>query len=127
MRKSPAGRIINMSSIHGKRPGLFDAGYSMTKGAIRMFTRELALELLGDQIPVNTIDLGVRKIEFKTGGHVRSFRMLKNAGIRNPEMPEYQRFILPEEVGYLILYLLSRPGGALMGDGIRIDRGLTLY
>ena len=127
IRKSPAGRIINMSSIHGKRPGLFDAGYSMTKGAIRMFTRELALELLGDQIPVNTIDLGACKIEFKTGGHVRSFRMLKNAGIRNPEMPEYQRFILPEEVGYLILYLLSRPGGALMGDGIRIDRGLTLY
>ena len=127
IRQSPAGRIINMSSVHGKRPGLFDAGYSMTKGAIRMFTRELALELLADRIPVNAIDLGACKIEFKTGGFTGSFATLKNPGIRNPQMPDYQRFILPEEVGQLVLFLVSRGGGALMGDGIRIDRGLTLY
>ncbi len=127
IQKSPQGRIINMSSIHGKRPALFDAGYAMTKGAIRMFTRELALELLGEKIPVNTIDLGACKIEFKTGEQAGSFRLLKNAGIKNPKMPEYQRFVLPEEVGFLIRYLISRPGGAVMGDGIRIDRGLTLY
>lgn len=127
IKQSPAGRIINMSSIHGKRPTLFDAGYAMTKGAIRMFTRELALELLGAKIPVNTIDLGACKIEFKTGEHSGSFSMMKNATVRNPQMPEYQRFVLPEEVGHLILFLLSRSGTALTGDGIRVDRGVTLY
>lgn len=127
IRQSPAGRIVNMSSVHGKRPTLFDAGYAMTKGAIRMFTRELALELLADEIPVNAIDLGGCKIEFKTGNHADSFRLLKSAGIRNPDMPEYQRLVLPEEVGHLILFLLSRSGSALTGDGIRIDRGVAMY
>ncbi|MCR5005240.1 MAG: SDR family oxidoreductase [Clostridiales bacterium] len=127
IRKSPAGRIVDMSSIHGKRPTLFDAGYAMTKGAIRMFTRELALELLADRIPVNTIDLGACKIEFKTGERTGSFSMMKNAGSNNPKMPEYERFVLPEEVGHLILFLLSRPAATLTGDGIRIDRGITLY
>ena len=92
-----------------------------------MFTRELALELLADRIPVNTIDLGACRIEFKTGGFTESFRMLKPVGIRNPDMPEYPRFVLPEEVGWLVRFLVSRPAGALSGDGIRLDRGLTLY
>ena len=127
IRKSPKGRIVNMSSIHGKRPALFDAGYAMTKGAIRMFTRELALELLGDEIPVNTIDLGACQIEFKTGGSMTSFKDLHPVIIENPEMPSYKRIVLPEEVGKLILFLLSRAGGSLVGDGIRLDRGLTLY
>ena len=66
LRKSECGRVVNISSIHGKRPTCFDAGYAMTKGAIRMFTRELALELFQDGITVNAIDLGGCKIEFKT-------------------------------------------------------------
>ncbi|MBR2264539.1 MAG: SDR family NAD(P)-dependent oxidoreductase [Firmicutes bacterium] len=127
IRKSPAGRIVDMSSIHGKRPTVFDVGYAMTKGAIRMFTRELALELLVDQIPVNAIDLGACKIEFKTEERNGSFSMLKYADTHNPQMPEYQRYVLPEEVGHLIWFLLSRPGSALTGDGIRVDRGNTLY
>ena len=127
IRQSPQGVIVNMSSIHGKRPGLFDVGYAMTKGAIRMFTRELALELLGDEIPVNAIDLGACRIEFKTGNAVTSFRELKPVGIVNPDMPVYKREVLPEEVGKLVLFLLSRAGGSLVGDGIRLDRGLTLY
>ena len=127
IRKSPKGRIVNMSSIHGKRPALFDAGYAMTKGAIRMFTRELALELLGDEIPVNAIDLGACQIEFKTGGSMTSFRELHPVIIENPDMPAYKRIVLLEEVGKLVLFLLSRAGGSLVGDGIRLDRGLTLY
>ena len=67
LKQSDCGRIVNISSIHGKRPTGFDAGYAMTKGAIRMFTRELALELYEHNITVNAVDLGGCKIEFKTG------------------------------------------------------------
>ena len=125
IRRSPAGRIINMSSVHGKRPAQFDAGYAMTKGAIRMFTRELALELIAEKIPVNALDLGAVQIEFKTGGAPwHTFRPLE---ISNPEMPAYPHFVLPEEVGAMVWFLLSRAGSSVDGDGIRIDRGLVLY
>ena len=56
-----------------------------------------------------------------------SFRELHPVIIDNPDMPAYKRIVLPEEVGKLVLFLLSRAGGSLTGDGIRLDRGLTLY
>ncbi len=58
LRQSPQGRIVNIGSVHGKRPTCFDAGYAMTKGGIRMLTREAALELAPYGIPVNCIGLG---------------------------------------------------------------------
>ena len=123
LRKSPCARIINISSIHGKRPTGFDPGYAMCKGAVRMFTRELALELKKDHIPVNAIDLGGCKIEFKTGNP--PFRMRPIPGTKNPELDGPWQ-VLPEEVGSLVYYLASPEAEAVNGSGIRIDRGLVL-
>ncbi|MBQ4639027.1 MAG: SDR family oxidoreductase [Clostridia bacterium] len=124
LRKSPMARIVNISSIHGKRPTNFDAGYAMTKGAIRQFTRELSLELFPDNIPVNTIDLGGCVIEFKTGNP----RMAFNSPIdtRSPNMKGGNRQVFPEEVGELVWYLCTEKADAITGAGIRIDRGLVL-
>ena len=123
LRKSPMGRIINMSSVHGKRPTCFDAGYAMTKGAIRMLTRELALELIKDQITVNAIDLGGCKIEFKTGHP--DFHVVRAIDTFNPNMVRPKE-IVPEEVGALCYYLASEEGSAVNGAGVRIDRGQML-
>lgn len=124
LRKSPSPRIINISSIHGKRPTCFDAGYAMTKGAIRMFTRELALELVPDNIPVNAIDLGGCLIEFKTGN--QPFTSQSPLDVGNPDMKARPKLIVPEEVGELVWYLCSEAGAALNGDGIRVDRGAAM-
>ncbi|MBP3540325.1 MAG: SDR family oxidoreductase [Clostridia bacterium] len=124
LRKSDRPRIINISSIHGKRPTGFDAGYAMTKGAIRMFTRELALELLPDGIPVNAIDLGGCRIEFKTGN--QPFTSHSPLDVQNPDMKARPRLIVPDEVGELVWYLCSPAGEALNGDGIRVDRGAAM-
>ena len=123
LRKSECGRIVNISSIHGKRPTCFDAGYAMTKGAIRMFTRELALELYDDGITVNAIDLGGCIIEFKTG----EAKMQAHAPLdcRNPEM-SWPRMVEPTDVGELVCYLCSPEAAAITGDGIRLDKGLVL-
>ena len=123
LRQSGCGRIVNISSIHGKRPTCFDAGYAMTKGAIRMFTRELALELYQDHITVNAIDLGGCIIEFKTGrAPIRG-----NAPVEcvNPELRQY-RMVTPADVGEMVYYLCSAEASAVTGDGIRLDKGLVL-
>ena len=67
LRKSPMPRIINIGSVHGKRPTCFDAGYAISKGAVKMLTREAALELLPEDIPVVSLMLGGCRIELKTG------------------------------------------------------------
>lgn len=124
LKQGEEARIINISSIHGKRPTCFDAGYAMTKGAIRQFTRELALELVEDKITVNAIDLGGCEIEFKTGNPNLPFN--SPVEVRNPGMLGGSRLVKPEEVGELVWYLCSTPANAINGSGIRIDRGLVL-
>ncbi|MBO4883941.1 MAG: SDR family oxidoreductase [Clostridia bacterium] len=124
LRRSPAGRIVNMCSIHANRPTCFDAGYSMTKGAIRMFTRELALELTRDGITVNAITLGGCRIEFKTGRP--KWDMQTPLDVINPALRGVNRLVEPADVGETILFLCSDRAAAITGDCIRIDRGLVL-
>ncbi len=123
LKQSSCGRIINMSSIHGKRPTGFDPGYAMTKGAIRMFTRELALELFDVHITVNAIDLGGCEIEFKTGN--APFTSHAPRECYNPALGRF-RMTTPEDVGELVYFLCSPEASAITGDGIRLDKGLVL-
>ena len=123
LRASAGGRVVNICSIHGKRPTCFDAGYAMTKGAVRMFTRELALELYADGITVNAIDLGGCRIEFKTGN--APFRAVQPPECQNPAMQPL-RLVTPEDVGEMVWYLCSKGARAVTGDGIRLDRGSML-
>ena len=123
LRASACGRVVNISSIHGKRPTSFDAGYAMTKGAIRMFTRELALELFADGITVNAIDLGGCRIEFKTGN--APFRSSHPVECRNPAM-SLLRLVTPADVGEMVWYLCSEGAQSVTGDGVRLDKGLML-
>ena len=123
LRASACGRVVNICSIHGKRPTSFDAGYAMTKGAIRMFTRELALELFADGVTVNAIDLGGCRIEFKTGN--APMRFVQPLECLNPDIPPL-RFVTPADVGEMVWYLCSEGAQAVTGDGIRLDKGVVL-
>ena len=124
LRKSPLPRIVNIGSVHGKRPTCFDAGYAMTKGAVKMLTREAAIELMPDNIPVSCISLGGAKIEFKTGKP--SFCNTRPKEVFNPDLRVKTRLVLPEEVGETVRYLCSEAGGSLTGSCIRIDCGQML-
>ena len=124
LKCSGSPRIVNISSIHGKRPGVFDAGYSMTKGAIRMFTREAALELAAHGITVNAVDLGACKIESKTGQF--AYKVYWPVEVRGKAMLPLSTISTPEDVGALVLYLTSPEAGMMTGSGIRLDAGMAL-
>lgn len=124
LKISKCPRIINISSVHGKRPAVFDTGYSMTKGAIRMFTREAALEFAKYNITVNCIDLGACRIEGKTGNF--PFRLRHDKGTNeNPGYP-LGRIAVPEDAGHLALFLASHEAHNINGAGIRLDGGAML-
>lgn len=124
LRKSPLPRIINIGSVHGKRPTCFDAGYAMTKGGVKMLTREAAVELLPEDIPVVCISLGGALIEFKTGNP--PFCNTRPRETMNPDLRVRNRLVIPEEVGEAVRFLCSEAGAALTGDCVRIDCGQML-
>ena len=124
LRKSPMPRIINIGSVHGKRPTCFDAGYALTKGGVRMLSREAAVELLPERIPVVCLSLGGCRIEFKTGKPDFFNRRPKDT--INERIRIRDRLVLPEEVGEAVRFLCSEAGEALTGDCIRIDCGQML-
>ena len=61
MRRSGGGSIIMMSSVAGLRGSAGLAGYSATKGAVRLFAKSMALECAQarDNIRVNSVHPGV--------------------------------------------------------------------
>ena len=126
LKRSECARIVNISSIHAKRPSVFDAGYSMTKNAIKMFTREAAVELAKYKITVNYITLGACRIERKTGdfGGVFSADMPQDA--RTVSSFPLGRTAVPQDVGDLIAYIAGEQSEIITGAGIRIDGGSAL-
>jgi NAD(P)-dependent dehydrogenase (short-subunit alcohol dehydrogenase family) len=61
MRRSGGGSIILMSSVAGLRGSAGLAGYSATKGAVRLFAKSIALECAQarDNIRVNSVHPGI--------------------------------------------------------------------
>ena len=122
MKKAGGGRILNISSVHAKRPTDFDPVYSFTKSANVMLTREAALELGAYGITVNAIDLGAVTIEGKTGQPVP---IRSKKGIQPYKDTTRRRHCTPDEVGELAVNLLST-GPFLNGSSVRFDGGRAL-
>jgi NAD(P)-dependent dehydrogenase (short-subunit alcohol dehydrogenase family) len=61
MRRSGGGSVVMMSSVAGIRGSANLAGYSATKGAVRLFAKSIALECATarDNIRVNSVHPGV--------------------------------------------------------------------
>lgn len=124
LKKSECPRVINISSIHGNRPTVFDVGYAMTKSAIKMFTREAAIELAKYKITVNNINLGACRIEGKTGKY--KWHLHTPEQTRQRTSHPLGRISTPKDVGELAVYLSGTESEIITGTGIRVDGGSSL-
>jgi D-xylose 1-dehydrogenase len=118
MRKAGRGSIVNMSSISWVIPSTSVPVYVTAKAGIVGMTRTLAREVGGDNIRVNCVMPGAILTE-------RQRRLWFT--------PQYQaevlaaqalkRFILPEEVARLVLFLAADDSAAITGQSCVIDAG----
>lgn len=124
LEKSPAGRIIVISSVHAKRTTGFDIGYATSKGGLQMLVREAAAELSAKHITVNTILPGGTNIEFKSG---------ETHSIKHLNVPRDRKYTgnyqtgNPGHTGNLCVYLASDLGSHINGVSIRTDGGLLMF
>ena len=130
LKQSPDGRIVNISSVHGKRPTDSDVVYSMSKGALQMLTREAAIEFGQWGITVNSILPGGTVIEGKTNPGSEYGNVENSSTTAGPEGEDRARYPggvgMPHHSGDLIVYLSSHNAGHLTGAAIRLDGGLMI-
>ena len=115
------GKIINVSSVHADNPHPGGADYDCSKGAVRMLTRTLALELAPHKINVNSLAPGMVLTPFN------------QAAIDDPELLEEQvqsipwkRAAEPEEIAQLAVFLASPSADYVTGASYVMDGGLMI-
>ena len=126
LKQSKAGRIINISSVHAKRPSEFDPVYAMTKAAIKMLTREAAIEFADSRITANALTLGAIRVARRPGD--KNFKPVRNI---EPRSMPYGFFLsgrigIVEDAGYLCAYLASSASQFMTGSSIRLDGGINM-
>ncbi len=116
-----AGKIINVASVNGLRPGAMQGIYSMTKAALINLTQTLAMELASDGIYVNAIAPGLIRTQFA--------RVIwENDMIRDPIMARtpLKRVGEPHDLAGIALFLASSASDYATGQTFVIDGGLTI-
>jgi len=130
MRRSGGGSIIMMSSVAGLRGSAGLAGYSASKGAVRLFAKSMALECAQaeDNIRVNSVHPGIivtpiwSKMPSAAGGGVNA--PLDPDEIARNSVP-LGKPADPQEIANGVLFLASDASAHMTGSELVIDGGLT--
>ncbi|MCU0482105.1 MAG: glucose 1-dehydrogenase [Anaerolineae bacterium] len=121
MRTIGGGKIINVASVNGLRPGAFQGIYSMTKAAVISMTKTLAMELAGDNIQVNAIAPGLIKTKFAQA--IWDNESLHEGVVGRTPMG---RIGEPDEIAGVAMYLASPASSFATGQVFVVDGGITI-
>ncbi len=125
-RAGNGGSIVMLSSVAGLRGSAGLAGYSATKGAVRLFAKSMALECAqaGDGIRVNSVHPGIiatpiwNKLPASHNQPIDPYKMAE-ASVPIGKAGE------AEDIANGILFLASDQSSHMTGSELVIDGGLT--
>lgn len=120
VKQGGGGRIINISSVHEEISMPTNAAYCASKGAIRMLTRTIAVELAKYGITVNDVCPGAIDTPIDTS--VKRDPEKMNALLAEIPMRRMGR---PEEIAQLCVYLASEDAAYVTGASFFIDGGMS--
>ena len=119
MGQSGGGAIVNVASVTGFQPALFQGVYSITKAALISMTKAFAKELAGMNIRVNALAPGLTETHF-------SKALIDNKDIYDYIVKQIPmgRHAQPEEMAGAVLYLVSDAASFTTGHCVVCDGGL---
>ncbi|HXW35374.1 MAG TPA: SDR family NAD(P)-dependent oxidoreductase [Acidimicrobiales bacterium] len=122
VQQGSGGSIVCLSSVSGLESAPFHAPYGAAKAGLMSLTRSLAIELASEGIRVNCVAPGAiatpRVIARVTGG-----QSPVNAPL--PSRAPLGRMGDPDEIGKVVVFLLSDLASYITGQTITVDGGAT--
>jgi len=114
-----SGKIINISSVHEELPFPHFTSYCMSKGGVKMMTRNLAIELAPFGITVNSVAPGA--IETPINKSLLQDPAKLGALMQNIPL---KRLGQPADVADVVAFLASSQSDYITGTTIFVDGGL---
>ena len=130
MKEKGWGRIINTASAHSLTASPFKSAYNATKHAIAGFTKTIALELAQSGVTANCISPGyvwTPLIEGQIPDTMKARGLTREQVINDVLLAKQptKKFVQPEEVGALAVFLCREEAGNVTGANWSIDGGWT--
>jgi 2-deoxy-D-gluconate 3-dehydrogenase len=129
IEQGTGGKIVNLASVDGLRPGRGLTAYDASKGAVIMFTKSLALEVARHNIHVNAIAPGAvvtegttRLSEARRQEHGGAGPALEGFAVRIP----LGRRAEPDDIAKVAVFLASSAADYMTGEVVVVDGGWLL-
>ena len=123
MRDAGGGSIVNISSTAGLVGNDYNlAGYSSTKGAVRLFTKATAIQHARDGIRCNSVHPG--PIDTPMLAESRRGRGALTDEQQRQRTP-LGRIGRPEDIAFAVIYLASDESSFVTGSEVVVDGGRT--
>ncbi len=121
MKAQGGGKIVNIASVNGIRPGRMQGIYSITKAAVINLTQTLAMELADANIQVNAIAPGLVQTRFAQ-------MIWENETLREGivDRTPAGRIGQPSDIAGMALYLATPASDWTTGQVFVVDGGLSI-
>lgn len=124
------GRIVNVSSVHGLRASAFKAAYVAAKHGLEGLSKVAAIEGAPHGVTSNCVNPGYVRtplVENQIQAQARAHQLPESEVVEKVllDRTPVKRLIEPAEVGALVRWLASDPGGSLTGASVPLDGAWT--
>ncbi|MCG2750343.1 MAG: glucose 1-dehydrogenase [Desulfobacteraceae bacterium] len=135
-RKQKSGRIVNISSVAGRKPSDFLVAYATSKAAVISFTQSMALLMAPYHVNVNCVCPGIIYTPmWKAGSEllVKIHPLLAGSGIGPKEALDamvqteipFKKYQTPEDIGKAVVFLSSTEAEEITGQSLNVCGGIS--
>ena len=121
------GRIVNITSIHGRFAEEQALSYDAAKGGLEQATRTLAIELSRHGVLVNAVAPGfvATRMSVVDGVNELDSEWFHDVYVRYGKLP-IRRYAQPSEIAAQVAWLASAENSYVTGHVLTVDGGVTV-
>lgn len=130
MRRSGAGRIVNIASAHGLRASPYKSAYVAAKHGLLGLTKTVALEVARERITCNAVCPGyvlTPLVEAQIPDQMKTHGMDRDTVVREVMLAKQptREFATVQQIGATVVFLCSGAAAQITGTPISVDGGWT--